>query len=160
MRLFNGKARYPDFDKPYELYLKRSERSFSVLSKGMFIDIVRRYCKRLSEELDSNGYVDLPLDIGALSAVRISRTPKYDRTNKRYISADTIDWAETKRSGSIVRKHDNRTFGICFLPKRAKGMENFRAFGIVANRQLYRRMKNRFDDGELQFYLPDIETYL
>lgn len=161
MRLFNGKARYTDFDRPYELYVRRAERaSGKVLSKGEFIDVVRRYCKSLSDKLECTGFVDLPFDIGSLSAVKITRTPKYNRTTKKYSSADNIDWSETKRTGVLTRKGDNITFGICFLPKRIKGMENFRSLGIVANRQLYRRMKKKFDDGNIQYYLPDIETYL
>lgn len=143
MRLFKDKARYPDFDRAYELYLKRSERASSTMSKGEFIDVIRRYCKSLSDKLERDGFVDLPYDIGSLSAVKIDRKPKYNRTTGKYMPVA-----------------EGKAFGICFVPRFVKRMENFRSLGIVANRSLYRRMRKKYDDGELPFYLPDIETYL
>ena len=162
MILFKGEARYPDMDGGYTLYVNRSAKTpeSRIMDKATYSRVVKKFCGVLAERLETEGMTDFPSDMGSVAAVRIRKKPVYDRRTGKFRPADTVDWNETRRSGSIVKKHDGYTLGFVFLPKRAKGRGNFRCFGIRANKALYRRMKTGFDGDGFDFYLADIETYL
>lgn len=156
---FKGEERYPDLKPGYELYSKRAYRTpeKNRLSEAEFSRIVKAYCKLLSERLVNEGFIELPYDIGAVAAVKIRRTPKFDPIRKSWRTADSIDWKETKKAGRIVRKDEQETIGFAFVPKHAKGRDIFRCFGIRSNRMLYDKVKERYDSGELR--LTNIETF-
>lgn len=162
MNLFLGESRYPDLSKGYELYLHRSAKTPKerILSLQQYNRIVKSYCKALADKLEDEGITDLPSNIGSIAAVNIRKKPTYDKTRKAYRPADLIDWDKTRETGGIVRKDCRITFGFVFVPKRIKGHENFRCFGIRANKALYKRMKKHYDAGTFNFYLADLETYL
>ena len=158
---FGGKAHIPDFDCGYKLYTNRCSKTPEerILRKAQYGDIIKAYCKHLAQVLESNGTIDLPCGMGTIAAVSIRRKPTYDRRNGKWRVAEAIDWKRTREAGEVVRKDSRHTFGFIFSPRREKGYENLRAYGIRANARLYRKMRKQYDDGMLPFYLPDIEIY-
>lgn len=143
---FNGKARHTDFSSGYSRYLGRCKKTPDdrVLGKGGYVDVVRAYCKHLADMLEAEGTIDLPCGIGSIVAVSIRRKPTYDKGRNM--------WRGTRG--------DRYTFGFIFSPRRERGYENFRCYGFRANRELYKRMRKKYDDGELPFYLSDKESFL
>ena len=143
---FNGKAHHPNFDAGYRRYLGRSKKTpdSRIFGKGEYVDVVRSYCQHLADMLESDGMIDLPCGIGSIVAVSIRRKPTYDKTRNA--------WRGTKG--------DKYTFDFIFSPRRESGYENFRCYGFRANRELYKKKKKKYDDGELSFYLNDKESFL
>lgn len=133
---FNGEARYPDFEKGYELYVKRS-KSGETMSLKAYKRVIREYCKTLADTLYEEGYVELPAGLGAIAAVIIDRKPQY--RGKKFIGYGKMDWKKGHYDGS------NKAFGITFLPRRRK-KDNLRCYGFVANRQLFKRVKSHSED--------------
>ena len=162
MTLFKNKSRYPDLSSGYELYCNRSVKTPKdrILDRVLYNRIVKAFCKELADELEKDGIVDLPSDIGSVIAVGITKKPSYDVSLKKYRSADNVDWDATRKNGTVVRKDGNKTFGFVFQSKRVKGHGNFRCFGIRANKALYKRMRKCYDEGTLNFSLTDSELYL
>lgn len=161
MKLFKNQSRYPDLSKGFETYRNRSKNTPEerIFDEVQYNRIVKKYCKMLSEVLQNEGIVDLPSDIGSIAAVSIKRKPLYNRKTKMFMTNDYIDWNETRKTGRIVRDDNPNTFGFVFVPKHIKGHENFRCFGIRANKTLYQRMRKHYDTGTFDFYLADINTY-
>jgi len=158
--LFTGKARYPDMKAGYDRYCGKRRPEDRRLGMAEFSRAVKAYCKEMAAELERTGMVDLPCGLGTIWAVEITRKPAYDPVAGKYRSADVIDWNETRRTGEIVRKDGRKTFGFTFAPRRGKGMENFRCWGIQANKALYRRMRKRYDGGTLGFPLAQLENFV
>ena len=133
---FSGEARYADYNDGYDLYVKRSK-------KGEYVDlktykrIIRQYCAIIADKLLEDGYVELPADLGAIAAVTIERKPQY--RGKKFIGYGKMDWGKGHYDGS------NKAFGITFLPRRRK-KDNLRCYGFVANRRLFRRVKEKSQD--------------
>lgn len=162
MSLFSGDARYPDLDAAYDLYLKRSAKTpvSRVLDKAQFNRIVKLFCKSKADELEKTGMIDLPCGLGMIAAVKVERKPTFDTRTGKYRTSSRVDWDETRRTGKISFMDSADTFGFVFVPKWKKGNENLRCVGIRANKELYRRMKDKYDNGTLDFFLPDAENFI
>ena len=132
---FSGEARYPKFDLGYELYSSRVRTRMPV-SINSYKRIVKRYCASLAERLYNEGSVSLPMKLGTLSAAVIKRKPKY--REGKFIGFGKKDWKTGNYDGTY------KAFGIVFLPNRTKN-PNLRCFGFVANRALFKRLKERYD---------------
>lgn len=132
---FSGEARYPDFECGYELYLSRC-RSVKPMLFAEYKKVVRRYCASLAERLYKDGMVDLPAGLGQIAAATITRKPRY-RDNK-FIGYGKFDWSKMQYDGVPT------TFGLVYLPNWNKKM-TLRCYGFVANRKLYREMKELYD---------------
>lgn len=142
MRLaFNGQGRYVDYTKGYELY-KRRRRFKDAIGFAEYKKIVRAYCKALAERLFYEGYADFPNGMGAIAAAIIKRRPQY--RGKQFIGFGKMDWKDGHLDGSF------KTFGIVFLPSR-KSNPNLRCYGFVANRQLFKKMKASYSEGECEW---------
>lgn len=128
---FSGQARYTDFETGYQLYRNRAKNECSDLV--MYKRAIRAYCKRLAARLKTTGIIDLPAGLGSLAAVTMIRKPQY--RGKKFIGFGKMDWEKGYYDGDI------HAFGIVFLPKRTKS-ENLRSYGFVANRRLFKEVKN------------------
>ena len=136
MRLaFSGKARLPEFNDAYELYVSRA-KSRDCMDEPMFRRVIKSYCRMLANQLEESGMVDLPMSIGSVCAAEINRKPQY--RGKTFVGYGKIDWKRKCYDGSP------RAFGIVFLPNRDKA-HNLRSYGFVANRKLYKRIKEIYE---------------
>lgn len=162
MVLFKGESRYPDLSAGYTLYRHRSATTPQerVMTEEQYNKVVKAFCKNTAERFEEEGIVDMPCGMGSVAAVSVTKKPTYDPVLGKYRSANNIDWESTRREGKVIRKDGRRTFGIAFVPKRLEGLSNFRCFGIRANKALFKKLKKQYDSGTLNFYLPDIETYV
>ena len=134
---FSGQARYTDFDRAYELYRKRSKKN-ECFDKTVYRRVIRKYCRMLADRLQEEGFVDLPNDMGTIAAVILTRKPQY--RGKKFIGYGKMDWKTGRYDGNL------KAFGIAYLPRHDKN-DNLRAFGFVANRQLYKKMKAAWENG-------------
>ena len=161
MRPFINKARYPDLTNGYLLYRNRSSLTppERLLTEAQFNRVIKRYCKRLATMVEDCGVADLPCDMGAIVAVNIKKRPVYDAREKKFKPARSVDWDKTRETKSMVYKYDPNTFGFVFAPKHIRGRNIFRCFGFVANKSLYKRMREKYNDGILPFYLADKDIY-
>lgn len=161
MRPFVNKAKYPDLSNGYLLYRNRSSLTPTdrLLAEQKFNRVVKKYCKELATRIEEQGVADLPSDIGALVAVNIRKRPVYDKREKKFRPARNVDWNKTRETKEIVYKTDPNTFGFVFVPKHVKGRNIFRCFGFVANKSLYKRLRSKYNDGILPFYLADKDIY-
>lgn len=143
MRLaFTNQGRYPEFERGYDLYVKRSKTG-NVMDIKSYKRVLRAYCKAMSEMLCKYGIVDLPCEIGSLSAAVLTRKPQY--RGKTFIGYGKKDWTTGEYDGTL------KTFGIVFLP-RMKKHHNLRCFGFVANRRLFKKMKNIYISDDCTWY--------
>ena len=133
---FSGEARYPEYDKGYDLYVKRS-KSGKYMDKETYKKVIRKYCSVLSDRLYEEGYIELPAGLGAIVPVTIQRKAQY--RGKRFIGYGKMDWGKGHYDGSPT------AFGVTFLPRRRK-KDNLRCYGFVANRKLFKRLKQRSED--------------
>ena len=137
MRLaFTNNGKYTDFEGGYNLYVKRS-RSDAVISEEEYRRIVRKYCSLLSDRLYEEGFVNLPGQLGSIAVSTITRKPLY--RGKKFIGYGKMDWVNGHYDGTL------KTFGLVFLPKGGKKRNNFRCYGFVANRKLFKRMKEVYN---------------
>ena len=136
---FNGQAHYPDYANGYDLYVKRSKKGMSVDYKT-YKKIIRRYCEILADRLIEQGIVDLPCGLGSIASAILTRKPQY--RGKQFIGYGKMDWKTGHYDGRL------KTFGLVFLPRRSR-TENLRSFGFVANRRLFKKMKEGYNSGEL-----------
>ncbi len=134
---FNGHAHYTDFADGYQLYVNRSRKGQCV-DKKTYNRIVRMYCSILAERLQENGIVDLPNEMGMIAAAEIRRKPQY--RGKKFIGYGKYDYKKGHYDGII------KTFGLVFLPRRER-KQNMRCYGFVANRVLFKRMKEKYESG-------------
>lgn len=135
---FSGKARHTDFTKGYRLYTNRS-RKYECVDEKTYNRIIRRYCGFLADRLYENGFVDLPCELGTIAAAKLIRRPQY--RGDRFIGYGKMDWVTGKYNGDIY------AFGIVFLPKHEGKLQNLRSFGFVANRKLFKKIKNACQEG-------------
>ena len=133
---FSGEARYPDFDDGYSLYKERS-RGRENLDKNTYKKVVREFCKIMKDRLEDEGMVDFPNDLGSIAAINIKRKWKF--FGDKLIGLGKKDWKSGNYDGSRY------AFGVAFLPNRRKN-ENLRCYGFVANRKLFKRLKELYDD--------------
>ena len=130
---FNGQARFAEFNDGYELYSRR-KRFENPVDFKTYKNVVRDYCKMLADELEHNGIAELPCGLGMLAAATFMRKPQY--RGRKFLGYGTMNWHTGKFDGSV------NTFGIAFLPKFDK--KNLRCYGFVANRQLFKRVKEEY----------------
>ena len=158
---FKHTARYPDLTNGYMLYRNRSMNTppDRLLTEEQYNRIVKSYCKELAGRIESQGVADLPSDMGAIVAVNIYKKPVYNAKEKKYKLARSIDWNATRETKEIVYKDCPNTFGFVFAPKHIKKNNILRCFGFVANKALYKRLKAKYDEGILPFYLADKDIY-
>lgn len=142
---FSGQGRYADFDGGYALYLKRN-KSQKPLDEKEYHRVVRAYCKMMAERLHDEGIVDLPNKNGSIMAVRITRKPQY--RGKQFIGYGAMDWKAGHFDGKL------KTFGLVYMPRRDT-TQNMRALGFVANRRLFKKIKERYISGESEWGLMD-----
>lgn len=142
---FSNKAHYPDLTEGYALYVKRSKGG-RVFEEKTYSRILKQYCAILANRLLEDGTVDLPKGLGTISAVQITRKPQY--RGKTFIGYGKKDWTTGQYDGKL------KTFGIVYLPKHGKN-DNLRSLGFVANRQLFKRMKELYSSGESRWQLLD-----
>ncbi len=142
---FNKMAHYPDFEDGYTLYLKR-KRTDIYVDKKTYKRIIKRYCRILVKSLIENGIIDLPCSIGSIVAARITRKPQY--RGKTFVGYGKKDWKTGLYDGNL------KTFGIVFLPNRKKH-KNIRGLGFVANRELFKTIKDRYEKDKCSWELLD-----
>ena len=130
---FSGKARYPDMTDGYNLYVKRS-RSRECVDRKMYNRVIRDYCRSLTDRLLEEGMADIP-ELGSVAAANIRRKAQY--RGKKFIGYGKMDCEKGHLDGEL------HAFGLVFLPNRNKS-SNVRSFGVVANRQLFKKMKALF----------------
>lgn len=161
MDLFNGESHYPDMSDGYRLYLERCRNTDErvILTEKQYNNVIRMFCRSLAGDIESNGMVDLPCGMGTIAAVRISRTPKYIKSERRY-AYRSVDWDRTRADGRIVISDEPYAFGIAYMAKHMSRVSNSRCFGIRANKALFKRMKSRYKEGSLGFQLVDMNNYV
>ena len=135
---FDNQAKYTDFTKGYELYVKRSRKNKPV-SFDDYRRIVKAYCKHLSEKFDTAGMIDLPCGLGMITTALITRKPKY--RDGRFVGFGAMDWNTNTLDGTY------KAFGFVYLPRHRK-KDNLRCYGFVANRRLFKRIKEAYKSGE------------
>lgn len=131
---FNGQAKYPDMTDGYELYVRRTKNGKPV-DLRTYTAIVKEYCKMLVEDLEKEGITDLPCGLGSVAAVNIRRRPQY--RGKKFIGYGSYNWEKGHYDG------EPEAFGLTFLPSRKK-TNNLRCYGFVANRKLFKKMKELY----------------
>ena len=134
----NGLGHYADFDAGYELYSKRT-RIGNPVEQTMYNRVVKAYCRILADRLENEGIVDLPCGLGSISTAIITRKLQY--RGDKMIGYGAMDWNKGERDGKL------RTFGMVYMSRRDHN-NNLRCFGFVANRQLFKRLKEKFTKGE------------
>lgn len=159
---FDNKARRPSYDGGYAKYVGRCATTSKdkVLDKSSFVKVINAYCKMLAERLESEGTIDLPSNMGSIVAVSIRRKPTYDKRAGKWRLRHGVDWESYRKDGEVKYKDDRYTFGFIYSPRREKGYENLRCYGIRLNSRLYARMRKQYDAGELPFHLSDIENFV
>ena len=131
---FNGRGRYPEMGKGYDLYRRRARASEPV-DLRRYTAVLKGYCRMLAEDLEGEGSVDLPSGLGMITAVTIRRRPQY--RGKKFVGYGKMDWSKGHYDG------EPKAFGLAFLPRRNK-TGNLRCYGFVANRRLFQRMKGLY----------------
>ena len=131
---FDNKAHYTDYSKGYDLYKSRNNK----LDERTYNRIIRAYCRLIAEELESAGMSDLPCGMGTLAAAIVTRKPQY--RGKKFIGYGKMDWEKGHYDGTL------KAFALVYLPSHGKN-SNLRSFGFVANRELFKRMKNTYNNG-------------
>lgn len=132
---FNGQAHYTDFDDAYALYVKRAKYG-NVLDEATYRKVIKKYCGMLADELEEKGIIDLPNNLGSISAAVLTRKPQY--RGDKFIGYGKMDWEKGHYDGTL------KTFGLVLLPKHNK-VRNIRCFGFVANRKLFKRLKEKYE---------------
>ena len=139
---FSGQGRYADYDKGYQLYRNRA-RGKECVKKDIYKKIVREYCSGLAGRLFEEGFVDLPNGIGSIAAATIKRKPQF--RGKKFVGFGKKDWETGTYDDS------RKAFGLVFLPKWGqKGC--LRSYGFVGNRQLFKKMKERYESFDCQWF--------
>ena len=138
---FSGQARYADMTDGYNLYCKR-RRQKEPVSLDIYTKVVKDYCRMLAESLEKDGMIDLPSDLGTISAVVIKRKAQY--RGKRFYGYGAMDWKRKHLDGRYT------AFGLAYLPRMDK-TNNLRCYGFVGNRKLFKRMKEMYDNGTNQW---------
>lgn len=135
---FSGQGRFGEFNESYDLYVKRSKNGNAV-DFATYKRILKRYCERLAGRLLDEGIVDLPNGLGSVVAAIMTRKPQY--RGKKFVGYGKMDWEKGHYDGKL------KTFGMVYLPRRGKNA-NLRSYGYVANRALFKRMKQSYESGE------------
>jgi len=138
---FSGQAHYPDLDAGFELYEKRAKTRLCV-DKKTYRRIIKMYCRKLAKRLETDGMIDLPSDLGSIMTAVIRRKPQY--RGDKFVGFGKMDWESGHYDGTY------KTFGLVFLPNRTKS-QNLRCYGYVANRQLFKRVKELYKGAVLDF---------
>jgi hypothetical protein len=132
---FNSQAHYTDFSRGYELYCKRSKKPQELMSEKQYRRAIRKYCERLADRIENEGMADLPCGLGLITTALITRKPQF--RGKKYIGYGKMDWEKGRYDGNL------KAFGMVFLPRHKKNT-SIRSFGFVANRRLFKRVKEKY----------------
>ena len=132
---FHGQAKYADMSDGYDLYRRRT-RTNEPVPLHIYTAVVKEYCRMMAEDLEKEGMVDLPVGLGTIAAVRIFRRPQF--RGKKFVGYGKFDWKKGHYDG------EPWAFGLAYLPRRTK-TQNLRCYGFVANRRLFKRMKELHD---------------
>ena len=132
---FHGQAKYADMSDGYDLYRRRT-RTNEPVPLYIYTAVVKEYCRMMAEDLEKEGMVDLPVGLGTIAAVRIFRRPQF--RGKKFVGYGKFDWKKGHYDG------EPWAFGLAYLPRRTK-TQNLRCYGFVANRRLFKRMKELHD---------------
>ena len=144
---FSGKGRYADYTKGYDLYVKRNRGGVDV-DKATYARIVREYCRMLADDLLKNGIADMPCALGTIAAATLTRKPQY--RGKHFIGYGKWDFAKRCYDGTL------KAFGMVYLPRYGK-IKNLRSLGFVANRQLFKKMKEQHQKDSCPWVPIDFE---
>lgn len=128
---FNNKAHYTDFDAGYGLYVRRS-RGGKCLSEEQYRKAIKMYCRYMAKSLCDEGAAELPCGLGMITAAIITRKPQY--RGKKFVGYGKMDWQNGTYDGKL------KAFGVVYLPRHEYA--NLRCFGYVANRRLFKKMKD------------------
>ena len=131
---FSGQARYPDMTDGYEVYVRRTRKNEPV-NLHTYTAIVKEYCSLLAEDLKKEGAVDLPCGLGTVAAVTIRKSPQY--RGDKFVGYGGFNWEKGHFDG------EPEAFSITYLPRRDKN-KNLRCYGFVANRRLFKKMKELY----------------
>ena len=132
---FHGQAKYADMSDGYDLYRRRT-RTNEPVPLHIYTAVVKEYCRMMAEDLEKEGMVDLPVGLGTIAAVRIFRRPQF--RGKKFVGYGKFDWKKGHYDG------EPWAFGLAYLPRRTK-TQNLRCYGFVANRRLFKRMKELYE---------------
>ena len=136
MRLaFHNQSRYPVFVGGYDLYVSRGRNS-NTLDFVTYKRVVRAYCDILARKLKEEGSVTLPGNLGLLSAAIFTKKPIYK--NGSFVGYGKRDWKTGEYDGKL------KAFGIAYFPRHGKN-NNLRCYGFVANRRLFKAMKDMYE---------------
>lgn len=135
---FNRQGRYTDFSDGYALYQKRARGGKPVSLKD-YVKIVKLYCKYAADQLLNDGIIDLPEQFGSIAAAILTRKAQF--RGKKFIGYGKMDWTTGHYDGKL------KAFGLVYLPRHDKNA-NMRSFGFVANRRLFKKMKDIFQGDE------------
>ena len=131
---FSGQARYPEMTECYDAYVGRSRKN-EFVDLHTYTCVVKEYCRLLAEDLKKDGIVDLPCGLGAVAAVIMMRRPQY--RGDKFVGYGSFDWENGHFDG------EPKAFGLAYLPRRDKN-NNLRCYGFVANRRLFKKMKELY----------------
>lgn len=138
MRLaFDNMAHYTDFSKGYGLYTRRC-RNGKPVTETEYKRVIRAYCKTLADSLLETGSANLPCDMGTISAAVLIRKPQY--RGDKFIGYGKKNWETGEYDGTL------KAFGIVYMPKHTKN-SNLRCYGFVANRRLFKKVKESYESG-------------
>lgn len=138
MRLaFDNQAHYTDFAAGYQLYLNRC-RNGNPLDEKTYRRVLKMYCKCIAKHLQNAGMADLPNGLGTIAVANIRRNGRWK--DGKMIGHGGYDWKNRAPYDTL------KTFGIVYLPKHGKG--NLRCYGFVANRRLFKAMKEKYLSGD------------
>lgn len=132
---FNGKARYTDFTSGYEAYKSRNATRNPV-DEGVYKRVVKAYCRIAAQRLEEEGQIEIPHNIGTITAALITRRPQYRKD--KFVGYGAWDWKNRRYDGKL------KAFSIVFLPNM-RNNANLRCFGFVANRRLFKAMKSAYE---------------
>lgn len=134
---FDNMAHYTDFSAGYKLYQNRA-RHCEPVTESIYRKVIKDYCKMIAEELKETGFVSLPSDLGVISTAILTRKPQY--RGKKFVGYGRKNWNTGEYDGSL------KTFGIVYLPRHGKN-DNLRCYGFVANRRLFKDIKEKYESG-------------
>lgn len=138
---FGGQAHYTDFNDWYSIYCKRNAQ-FNPVDLKTYKRVIKAYCRLLAERLEKEGQIELPSNVGTITAAFVTKKPQY--RNDKFVGYGAWNWKERRYDGKL------KAFAMVFLPSKGRN-ENLRCFGFVANRRLFKRMKVLYNERRVRW---------